>query len=121
MARSPFCSASLLLDMILIPEQDSPSCHRETTIHNGNPRREPEHRLPTDVPEQLEHHENLRQIDAVKVKRQANELARLVGESPSTVEEANKGALSKDLNDRLKRIEMLSKRLCRHLFRLRPW
>ena len=53
MARSPFCSGSLLLDMILIPEQDSPSCPREKTIHNGNPRREPEHLLPTDEPEQV--------------------------------------------------------------------
>ena len=107
--------------MILIPEQDSPSCHRETTIHNGNPRREPEHRLPTDVPEQPEHHENLRQIDAVKVKRQANELARLAGETPSAFEQANKGVLSKDLNDQLKHIKMLSKRLCRRLFRVRTW
>jgi hypothetical protein len=120
-ARSAFCSASLLLDMILIPEQDSPSCPRETTIHNGNPRREPEHRLPSDVPEQLEHHERLRPIDAVQVKRQANELARLAGEIPSAVEQANKGVLSKDLNDRLKQIKMLSERLCRQLFRVRPW
>ena len=121
MARSPFCSASLLLDMILIPEQDRPSCPRETTIHNGNPRREPEHRLPTDEPEQVEHHENLRQIDTVQVKPQANELGKLAGEIPSAVEQANKGVSSKDLKDRLKQIEMLSKRLCRQVFRVRPW
>ena len=120
MARSPFCSASLWLDMILIPEQDSPSCPRETTIHNGNPQREPEHRLPTDEPEQVEHHENLRQIDALRVKPQTNELAILAGEIPSAVEQDNKGVF-KDLNDRLKQIEMLSKRLCRQLFRVRPW
>ncbi len=121
MARSPFCSASLLLDMILIPEQVSPSCPRETTFHNGKPGREPKHRLPTDEPEQVEHHENLRQIDAVRVKPQANELAKLAGEIPSAVEQANKGVLSKDLNDRLKQIEMISKRLCRQLFRVGPW
>ena len=120
MARSPFCSTSLLLDMILIPEQDSSSCPRETAINNGNPRREPEHRLPTDEPEQVEHHENLRQIDAVQVKPQADELAKLAGEIPSTVEQANKGVLSKDLNDRLKQIKTLSKRLCRQVFRVRP-
>lgn len=121
MARSPFCSASLLLDMILIPEQDRPSCPRETTIHNGNPRREPEHRLPTDEPEQVEHHENLRQIDTVQVKPQANELGKLAGEIPCAVEQANKGVPSKDLKDRLKQIEMLSKRLCRQVFRVQPW
>ncbi len=44
-----------------------------------------------------------------------------LGEIPSVVEQANKGVLSKDLNDRLKQIEMLSKRLCRELFRVRPW
>ena len=38
-----------------------------------------------------------------------------------TVEQPNKGVLSKDLNDRLKQIEMLSKRLCRELFRVRLW
>jgi len=120
-ARSPFCSASLLLDMILIPEQDSPSCPRETTIHNGKPRRETEHRLPTDEPEQVQHHENLRQIDAVQMKPQGNELAELAGEIPCAVEQAKRGVPSKDLNDRLKQIEMLSKRLCRQVFRVRPW
>ena len=44
-----------------------------------------------------------------------------LGEIPSVVEQANKGVLSKDLNDWLKQIEMLSKRLCRELFRVRPW
>jgi hypothetical protein len=99
-ARSPFCSASLLLDMILIPEQDSPSCPRETAIHNGNPRREPERRPPTDEPEQVEQHESLRQIDSVQGKPQANELAKLAGEIPSAVEQANKGVLSKDVRAR---------------------
>lgn len=121
MARSPFCSASFLLDMILIPEQDSPRFPRERTIHNGTPRREPEHSLPTDESEQVEHHESLRQIDAVQVKARANELATLAGEVPSAVEQANKRVLSKDLNDRLKQIKMLSTRLCRQLFRVRPW
>ena len=121
MARSPFCSASLLLDMILIPDQDSTSCPRETTNHNGSPRREAEHCLPTNEPAQVEHHENLRQIDAVQVKPQANELAKLAGEIPCAVEQANKGVPSKDLKDRLKQIETLSKRLCRQVFRVRPW
>ena len=105
----------------MIPEQDRPSSPRETTIHNGNPRREPEHRLPTDEPEQVEHHENLRQIDRVQVKPQANELGKLAGEIPCAVEQANKGVPSKDLKDRLKQIETLSKRLCRQVFRVRPW
>ena len=56
----------------------------------------------------------------MQVKPQANELAKLAGEIPSTVEQANKGVLSKDLNDRLKQIKTLSKRLCRQVFRVRP-
>ena len=44
-----------------------------------------------------------------------------LGEIPSVVEQANKGVLSKDLNDWLKQIEMLSKRLCRELFQVRLW
>ena len=44
------------------------------------------------------------------------ELAKLAGAIPSAVEHANKGVLSKDLNERLKRVEKLSKKLRRELF-----
>jgi hypothetical protein len=52
-----------------------------------------------------------------QVKRDADELAKLAGQIPSSVEQANKGVLSKDLSDRLKRIERLSKQLRRALYR----
>ena len=54
-------------------------------------------------------------IDVVEVKHEAEELAKLAQEIPSDVEQANKGVVHKDLNDRLKRIEKLSKRLRREL------
>ena len=55
-------------------------------------------------------------IDVVQAKRDADELAKLADQIPPGVEAANKGVLSKDLNDRLKRIEKLSKQLRRELF-----
>jgi len=55
-------------------------------------------------------------IDAAQVKHDAEELVKLAEEIPSGVERANNGVLSKDLNDRLKRIEKLSKQLRRELF-----
>jgi len=52
---------------------------------------------------------------AAQLKRDAEELAKLAEQIPPGVEQANKGVISKDLNDRLKRIEKLSKQLRREL------
>jgi hypothetical protein len=87
-----------------------------TPNSNGAPRPEPEHRLPMDQPEQVQPHAGARRTDAAQIKRDAAELAKLAGEIPPAVEQANKGILSKDLNDRLKRIEKLSKQLRRELY-----
>lgn len=83
---------------------------------NAAPRPEPEHRLPMDRPEQVHQRAAQRRTDATQIKRDAAELAKLAGEIPPAVEQANKGILSKDLNDRLKRIEKLSKQLRRELY-----
>ena len=77
-----------------------------------------EHHLPGDEPPQpgQEGKRPRPKIDTAQVKRDADQLASLAGEIPSSVEQANKGAVSKDLNDQLKRIEKLSKQLRRELF-----
>jgi hypothetical protein len=54
-------------------------------------------------------------FDVAQIKFDAEELAKLAQEIPPAIEQANKGVLSKDLNDRLKRIEKLSKQLRREL------
>lgn len=55
-------------------------------------------------------------FDTAQSKRDAEELAELAKMIPPAVDQANKGLMSKDLNDRLKRIEKLSKQLRRQLF-----
>lgn len=50
------------------------------------------------------------------MKRHADELAKSTSEIPSAVEQANRGVLSNDLNDRLKQIAKLLKQLRRQLF-----
>jgi hypothetical protein len=83
---------------------------------NGNPRPQTDQRFPIDEPQQVPGRRNQPSIDRAQVKRDADELAKLAGEIPSAVEQANKGALSKDLSYRLKRIEKLSKQLRRELY-----
>ena len=51
------------------------------------------------------------QVDSDQVRRDAAELAQLAAGIPPDVAQATKGVLRKDLKDRLKRIEKLSKRL----------
>jgi len=72
-------------------------------------------RFPVDDPRQTQQSPKPK-IDAALAKRQAQELAKLAQEIPSSVEQADKGVLPKDLNDRLKRIEKLSKQLRRDLY-----
>ncbi len=79
------------------------------------PQPEADHRFPVDEPQQASPRGKQRPIDMLAVKRDATELAKLADEIPSLVEQANKGVLSKDLNERLKRIEKLSKQLRREL------
>ena len=97
--------------MILIPEQDSPSCPRETTIHNGNPQREPEHRLPTDQPQQVDAKAPRHTTDAAQLKRDAEEIEKLAQGLPPEMDMVGKGQLPSDLLDRLKSIEKLAKKL----------
>jgi hypothetical protein len=57
-------------------------------------------------PPQVSVHRNPRQL-----QQDANELARLAESIPPDVEQVSRGILAKDLNERLKKIEKLSKRL----------
>jgi len=49
--------------------------------------------------------------DASQIRREAAELAQLAATIPPDVSQATQGILPKDLKDRLKKIEKLSKRL----------
>lgn len=53
--------------------------------------------------------------DPAELKREADELTKLAASIPDDVDRASKGVLASDLNERLKRIEKLSKRLRRDL------
>jgi len=72
-------------------------------------------RFPVDEPRQSQQGQKPK-IDAAEVKRLADEIAKLAQQIPAGVEEADKGVLPKDLNERLKRIEKLSKQLRRDLY-----
>ncbi len=50
-------------------------------------------------------------VDREKVRREAEELRSLAGTIPDDVHRASSGVLSKDLKDKLKRIEKLAKSL----------
>ena len=52
-----------------------------------------------------------RNLDLVRLQREADELAKLAQAIPADVEDVNKGTLPKDLNGKLKRIEKLCKQL----------
>jgi hypothetical protein len=88
----------------------------ERTVHGGDAPPDPVRRVTADESQQVEEHRNRRRIDGAQVKRHADELAKLTSEIPSAVEQANKGVLCDDLNDRLKQIEKLPKQLRRQLF-----
>ncbi len=57
-------------------------------------------------PPQVSAHRNPRQL-----QQDADELARLAESIPSDIEQVGRGIVHKDLNERLKKIEKLSKRL----------
>jgi hypothetical protein len=54
-------------------------------------------------------------IDLLRLKTQADELAKLAAGVPPNIEQLKKGLLSKDLEHNLKRIEKLSKQLRQEL------
>jgi hypothetical protein len=54
-------------------------------------------------------------VDTAKLKLKANELATLAQSIPGDVERVRKGLFPKELDDKLKRIEKLSKQLRRDL------
>jgi hypothetical protein len=56
-------------------------------------------------------------VDPAQLKREADELASLAQLIPSDIQNAAAGRIPQDLNQRLKRIEKLSKRLRREVFR----
>jgi hypothetical protein len=56
-----------------------------------------------------------RTVDTAKLKLKANELATLAQSIPGDVERVRKGLFPKELDDKLKRIEKLSKQLRRDL------
>ncbi len=51
------------------------------------------------------------QVDLAKVKREAEEIAKLAQSVPAQIEQAEHGAIPRDLGPRLKQIEKLSKKL----------
>ena len=115
MVPSRFLSAAVLLAMLQLPGQYPPWTPNTSPNPPQVPAPEPQHRFPVDEQQQTQQ-PGKPKIDAAQVKRDAEELAKLAGEIPPGVEQANKGVLPKDLNERLKRIEKLSKQLRRELF-----
>ena len=110
---SGFCSLCLLLAFFpQLPGQNPPwTPNPNATAHPE----EPAHRFPIDEAQQAPRRKN-QPLDMVRVKHDADELAQLAAQIPSSVEQANKGMLSKDVGERLKRIEKLSKQLRRELY-----
>ena len=112
--RLGLSSLCLLLALFQqIPGENPPWTPNPTAV--GPPPAEPAHRFPVDQPQQAPPRKN-QPIDMVRVKHDADELAKLASQLPSAVEQAEKGVVSKDLSDRLKRIEKLSKQLRRELY-----
>jgi len=84
----------LLITGSLVPAQRG---HRDPTPDDRNP--SPDRALVTP------------QIDTMQLRHDAAELTQLANTIPPDIERALNGVLAKDLKDRLKRIEKLSKSL----------
>ncbi|MGO8791322.1 MAG: hypothetical protein ACLQVL_28590 [Terriglobia bacterium] len=79
---------------------------------NSTPRvNEPEHRLPTDQPQQVDAKAPRHTTDAAQLKRDAEEIEKLAQGLPPEMDMVGKGQLPSDLLDRLKSIEKLAKKL----------
>jgi len=63
---------------------------------------------PSEVPPQLA---PVRRIDTIQLQREADELSSLAQSIPTDISSVARGALPKDVLEKLKRIEKLSKRL----------
>jgi len=110
MVMTRILSLAVLLAMMQLPGQNPPWTP-------GAPQtapQEPPHRFPIDDPQQAPKSVKPK-MDSAQVKRDAEELAKLAGDIPGAVEKSNQGLISKDLNERLKRIEKLAKQLRREL------
>lgn len=84
---------------------------------NPSPRpNQQEHRLPVDQPQQVEAHVARPRMNMAQLKHDADELAKLMQGIPPEIEKVEKGQLPKDLVERLKSIEKLSKHLRRELY-----
>ena len=68
-----------------------------------------------NMPPQMQPLPKPRPPDAATLKRDADELASLAQAIPPKIEEVTYGKLPKDLNEQLKQIEKLSKRLRREI------
>jgi len=112
MGLSRLWCAALLFALIQLPGQNPPWTPGPAG-QQSPPLQAPT--LPIDAPRQAPPPAKPK-IDTVKATQDAKELAKLAGEIPAGVEQANKGVVPKELNDRLKRIEKLSKQLRRELF-----
>ena len=87
----------------------------------------PQHERPTDAPGKLEIAKHplvleppvgpqTQKLDPVKLHEEAEELAKLAQSVPEDVGQIAQGKISKDVIEKLKRIEKLSKRLRGELF-----
>jgi len=110
---SRFCSAALLFAMLQILGGTPPWTPGPTGQQTAP--KPAENRFPVDDPQKASQSAKPT-FDVAQAKHDAEELAKLAEEIPSGVDQANKGVISKELNDRLKRIEKLSKQLRRELF-----
>jgi len=105
--------AAMLVGAVLLSGQYPPI---SASNPNGFPTRTRVGRnSPTDQPQEEKPQPVRRKIDTEQIKRDADELAKLTEEVPPDVERAGKGVISKDLTERLKRIEKLAKQLRREL------
>ena len=64
-----------------------------------------------ELPEQHNSIQLRNMLDTRELKKDADELARLSQSVPVDIEAVSRGVVSKDLNEKLRRIEKLSKRL----------
>jgi hypothetical protein len=110
--KASLITSWFLLGLLLAPNQ-YPNLTPNTPTVSRPP--EVEHRLPIDEPTQVTAGTPRHHIDAARVKRNADELAKLAQGIPAKVDLVSKGQLPKDLQEQLKRIEKLSKELRREV------
>lgn len=100
MRKSWLCAASLLLGSVLLYSQHPvpPGLRRAENMT------QPADAVPPLSPQ-------TRRTDPAQLKREADELAALAQTVPAGVDQVNRGVLPKDFQEKLKRIEKLSKLL----------